>query len=95
VQQTQKRNEMNNDNLDNISTEQLQTNLRMNKAISISLIIVLSLFMAFTIYGLIAKEDTSTFIALFAIACTSWSFLPLQFEVVKKIKTELNSRYLN
>jgi hypothetical protein len=91
-QQTQKKNEMNTHNLDNKSTEQLQTKLRINEAINITLIIVLSLFMAFTIYGLIAKEDTSTFIALFAIACTSWSFLPLQIEAVREIKTELNSR---
>lgn len=86
---------MNSDNWDNISTELVQTYLRVNKAISISLIIVLSLFMAFAIWGLIAKEVTSTFIALCAIACIGWSFLHLQFEAVKKIKTELNARNLN
>lgn len=83
---------MKNKDLKYKTTEQLQSNLRVKKAISIALVIVLSLFTAITIYGLIAKEDTSTFIALFAVACTSWSFLPIPFTSMKKIKTELKLR---
>ena len=83
---------MKNNDLNNKSIEQLQSNLRVNKAISISLVIVLTLFTAITIYGLIKKEDTATFIALFAVACSCWSFLPIPFYTIKKIKTELKLR---
>ena len=83
---------MKNNDLNNKSIEQLQSNLRVNKAISISLVIVLTLFTAITIYGLITKEDTATFIALFTVACSCWSFLPIPFYTIKKIKTELKLR---
>ena len=76
----------------NKTTVQLQSRLNVNKTITIVLIIVLTLFTAISIYGLIAKDDVSTFIALFAVACTSWSFLPLPFDTMKKIKTELKLR---
>ena len=83
---------MKNNDLNNKTIEQLQSNLRVNKAISISLVIVLTLFTAITIYGLITKEDTATFIALFAVACSCWSLLPIPFYTIKKIKTELKLR---
>ena len=83
---------MKNNDLKDKTIEQLQANLRLNKAISIALIIVLTLFTATTIYGLITKENTSTFIALFAVACSCWSFLPIPFYAIKKIKTELKLR---
>ena len=76
----------------NKTTVQLQSRLNVNKTITIVLIIVLTLFTAISIYGLIAKDDVSTFIALFAVACTSWSFLPVPFDTMKKIKTELKLR---
>ena len=76
----------------NKTTVQLQSRLNVNKTITIVLIIVLTIFTAISIYGLIAKDDVSTFIALFAVACTSWSFLPLPFDTMKKIKTELKLR---
>ena len=83
---------MKNNDLKNKTTEQLQSKLSVHKAISIALVIVLTLFTAISIYGLIAKDNISTFIALFAVACTSWSFLPLPFDSMKKIKTELKLR---
>lgn len=83
---------MKNNELNNKSIEQLQSNLRVNKTISIILVIVLTLFTAIAIYGLITKENTATFIALFAVACSCWSFLPIPFLSIKKIKTELKLR---
>ena len=83
---------MKNNDLKDKTIEQLQSNLRVNKVIAIALVIVFTLFTATTIYGLIAKENTSTFIALFAVACTCWSFLPIPFYIIKKIKTELKLR---
>jgi len=83
---------MKNNDLKIKTTKQLQSNLNVNKAITIALVIVLTLFTVISIYGLIAKEDTPTFIALFAVACSSWSFLALPFISRKKIKTELELR---
>jgi hypothetical protein len=83
---------MKNNDLKNKTIEQLQSKLNVNKAISITLIIVLTLLTAFSIYGLIAKDNVPTFIALFAVACTSWSFIALPFMFKKDIKTELKLR---
>ncbi|MGB5437845.1 MAG: hypothetical protein WBM98_18270 [Maribacter sp.] len=83
---------MKNKNLKNKTTGQLQSKLSVTKAISIALVIALTLFTAFSIYGLIAKDNVPTYIALFAIACTSWSFLPLPFIAIKEIKSELKLR---
>jgi hypothetical protein len=66
--------------------------VKINKAITIALVIVLTLLTAISIYGLIAKEDISTFIALLAVVGTGWSILPLSFYFMKEIKTELKLR---
>ncbi len=87
-----KQNDMKNNDMKNKTTEQLQSNIIINKAIAIALVIVLTLLTAISIYGLIAKEDTSTFIALLAVVCTSWGFLPIPFMSIKKIKSELKLR---
>jgi len=76
----------------NRTTEQLRSSLNVNKLISIVLIILLTLLTAFSIYGLIAKDNVKTFIALFAVACTSWSFISFPFNAIKKIKSELRLR---
>ncbi|NNC51377.1 MAG: hypothetical protein HKO01_12680 [Flaviramulus sp.] len=81
--------ERNNNDLKHKSTKQLKSYLRVNTGISIVFIIALSIFTAFTIYGLISTDVTATYIALFAIACTSWSFAPILFRSVNNIKTEL------
>ncbi len=83
---------MKNNDLKNKTTRQLRSNLSVNKAISIALVIALTLLTAISIYGLIAKDNISFFIALFAVACTSWSFLPIPFWSNKEIKTELKLR---
>ena len=83
---------MNNNNLKNKTIEQLQSNLNVSKTIATVSVIVLTLLTALSIYGLIAKENTSTFIALFAVACSSWSFIALPFMFIKNIKTELKLR---
>ena len=80
---------MKNNDFKNRTTEQLRSKLNVNKFISITLIIVLTLLTAFSIYGLVAKDNVQTFIALFAVACTSWSFIPFPFNTIKEIKSEL------
>ncbi len=86
---------MKNNDLKNKTTEELQTNLNLIKAISIALIVVLTLLVSITTYGFIMKDNKSTFIALFAVAISCGAMLPIQFVSMKKIKTELNSRKTN
>jgi hypothetical protein len=76
----------------NKTTVQLRSKLNVNKTVAIALIIVLTLLTAISTYGLIAKDNISTYIALFAVTCTSWSFLPIPFYSMKRIKTELKLR---
>lgn len=83
---------MENNDLKNKTTEQLQSNLTMIKAVTGALVVVLTGLMAVTIYGFVTKEDKSTFIALFAVAISCSGILPLQFISMKKIKTELKLR---
>jgi|AntRauTorckE5430_2_1112549.scaffolds.fasta_scaffold37177_1 hypothetical protein len=87
-----KLNEMKNNDLNTKTTLQLKSKLNVNKTIAVALVIALTLFTAISIYGLIAKDNISFYIALFAVACTSWSFVPLPFDIMKKIKTELKLR---
>lgn len=73
----------------NRTTKQLRSKLNVHTVISITLISIVTLLTAFSIYGLIAKDNVQTFIALFAVCCTSWSFIPLPFKAIKEIKSEL------
>ena len=76
----------------NRTPEQLRSRLNVNKLISLALIILLTLLTAFSIYGLTAKDNVQSFIALFAVACTSWSFIYFPFNAIKEIKSELKLR---
>ena len=79
----------------NKSTEQLKTNLNLIKGITIVLIFAITLLFGITIYGLLMKENKSTFIALLTVGISCSVILPLQFINMKKIKQELNSRKEN
>ncbi|TPN86900.1 hypothetical protein [Aquimarina algicola] len=78
--------------LKNKTTEKLESELKRLKTIIGALIGVLILLFAVTIYGLLTKENKSTFIALIAVAISCSAILPMQFNNMKKIKTELNIR---
>ena len=82
----------NQNEMKNRTTEQLRSRLNVNQSISIALIILLTLLTVFSIYGLIAKDNVQTFIALFAVACTSWSFIYFPLDAIKEIKSELKLR---
>jgi len=79
-------------NLESKSTKELQGSLKVLKIISIALIIVISLLLSITIYGILFKDNNATFIALFVVGVSCAAILPVQFISMKKIKTELNSR---
>ncbi len=83
---------MKNNNMDNKTTEKLESQLKVIKIITGTLIGVLTLLLTISIYGLVSKENNSTFIALIAVAISCSGILPLQFINMKKIKAELNTR---
>lgn len=76
----------------NKTTVQLVSTLYLVKFITAALIFVVTLLLAITIYGMLTKENTSIFIALFAVAISCSAILPIQFISIRKIKTELKSR---
>lgn len=77
---------------ENKTTEQLKANLGMLKGITIVLAVVVGLLITVNIYGILTKEDSSTFIALFAVAISCGGMIPLQMISMKKIKAEIASR---
>ncbi|MFT6871371.1 MAG: hypothetical protein ACJAVN_000369 [Roseivirga sp.] len=77
---------------ENKTTEQLKASLGMLKGITIVLAVVVGLLIIVNIYGLLTKEDNSTFIALFAVAISCGGMIPLQMINMKKIKAEIASR---
>ena len=83
---------MKSNNLKEKSTKELTDSLKAVKIISTALILVITLLLSFTIYGMLFKDNNSTFIALFAVGISCGAILPLQFMTMKKIKEELNFR---
>ena len=77
---------------ENKTTEQLKASLGMLKGITIVLAVVVGLLIAVNIYGLLTKEDNSTFIALFAVVISCGGMIPLQMINMKKIKAEIAAR---
>ena len=76
----------------NKSTERLNSELKTLKMITGALIGVLTVLFAVTIYGLLTKENNSTFIALIAVPFSLSAIILLNFGIMKKINKELDSR---
>ncbi|MBP1838853.1 hypothetical protein [Formosa algae] len=74
------------------STKKLNSELKIKKSATISLIIVLALLLCVCIYGLIAKENKSVFISLMIIPFSLSSIVFLNYRNMKKIKNELETR---
>ncbi|MBK7475047.1 MAG: hypothetical protein IPI11_03130 [Haliscomenobacter sp.] len=81
---------MKKEDLKNKTTERLKSELKAIKIITGALIGVLTLLFIISIYGLIVKENNSTFIALIAVAISLSAILPIQFVNMKNIKNKLN-----
>ncbi|MBK6947374.1 MAG: hypothetical protein IPH16_04180 [Haliscomenobacter sp.] len=77
---------MKKEDLKNKTTERLKSELKAIKIITGALIGVLTLLFIISIYGLIVKENNSTFIALIAVAISLSAILPIQFVNMKNIK---------
>ena len=76
-------------NLKSKTNEQLHSELKQGKSATGALVGLLIVLFSVTIYGLIAIEDNTAFIALIAVAVSLSATLPLQFSSIKKIKAEL------
>lgn len=53
---------------------------KMTISLLILLLVGLSLFTAFTIYGMFVLEPFNAYLIAFSVACTAWSFVPISFE---------------
>ncbi len=78
--------------LKNKTTEKLNTELKALKIITGALIGVLSLLFVICVYGLIVKEDSSTFTSLIVVPLALSAIIPLNYGNIKKIKKELELR---
>lgn len=74
------------------STEKLKAELKALQIVAGALAIVLLFLYTLTIYGMVAKENKSTFIALLVVAFSCSAMLPFQVIMMNKIKQELKSR---
>lgn len=74
------------------TTVQLKRELKDIPMITGALIGVLGLLFIICVYGLITKEDNSTFMALIIIPFALSAIIPLNYGNMKKIKKELESR---
>ena len=83
---------MKNNDLKNETTEKLQSDLKKIRAVVGPLIGIIIVLVSICIYGLITKENNSTFIALLAVGISVSSMIPVQYGKMKKIKTELAYR---
>jgi hypothetical protein len=83
---------MKKEDLTSKTTEQLKGELKGIQTITGALTGVLIVLFAVTIYGLLALENNTVFIALIAVAISCSAILPMQFSSMKKIKTELKFR---
>ncbi len=74
------------------TTAQLRSNLNMIMVIIVALLIILSLLIGISIYGMLTKDDNTTFIATLAVGLCCSATLPTQFMSKKAIKAELIKR---
>jgi hypothetical protein len=81
-----------NDNFKSKSNKDLENSLKAMKVISTALLVVVSLLISITVYGLLFKDNNATFLPLLVVGISCSAILPLQFASMKKIKTELKSR---
>ena len=74
------------------TTKQLKSNLTKFKVLSILIIASSSALLGVCIYGILMKEETSTFMTLMVIAISCGAILPLQRINIKRIRSELKAR---
>ncbi|MHB0753957.1 hypothetical protein [Polaribacter sp. M15] len=83
---------MNTNSFKNKTPKELEDTLKILKILAISLSLVIFLLFSICIYGVITKENNTTFIALFVVGVSCGAMLPLQISSMNKIKSEIKSR---
>ncbi|MBZ9651599.1 hypothetical protein [Psychroflexus montanilacus] len=83
---------MKNNSFTTKTTKQLKDYLILYKVMGLMLFTTSMFLLGICIYGLLTKEDNSTFIALTVVAISCLAVLPLQIINIKRIKSELASR---
>jgi|GEM_PF-2768563 len=76
----------------NKSTHQLRSNLTLITVIIVALLIVISFLIGISIYGIIVKDDSNSFIGTLVVGIGCLGTIPLQFILRSAIKKELMSR---
>jgi uncharacterized membrane protein len=74
------------------STEKLESELKGIKIITGALVGILIVLFAVNLYGLIFKDKNAAFIVGIVVALALSAILPMQFNNIKKINTELKLR---
>lgn len=72
--------------------EKLMAELQGLKIVNGALKAVLGLLFIVCIYGLLTKEDNSTFVALIVVPMALSAIIPMNYGNIKKIKKELDLR---
>jgi len=74
------------------TTDRLEKELNGLKIVNGALIGVLITLFVVCIYGLLKKDDSGVFTALIVVPIALSAIIPLNFENMKKIKSELEAR---
>ena len=77
--------------LSGLTTEELRAEHKRSKSLRSTLIILASLLALVSVYGLIFLDNVGTFVALLAVAASSFSLVPSKSKT-KEIESELESR---
>ncbi len=91
-QQEKNKNSMKKNNLKEKSIVKLKAELNGLKIVAGTLVGVLIVLFAVNLYGFLSKDNNAAFIAGMGVALSLSAILPLQFSMMKKIKTELKLR---
>lgn len=83
---------MENSNLKSKSNKDLENSLKAMKVISTALLVVVSLLISITVYGLLFKDNNATFLPLLVVGISCAGILPIQYLSMHKIKNELKIR---
>ncbi len=74
------------------TTEQLKSHFKKTRVVVIVLMIMLSLLIFASIYGLLVKDNKPVFISILVVSLFCFGALPHQFKMMRKIKEELKNR---
>jgi cyanate permease len=78
--------------LKQMTTEKLVSNIQAIKIIMTALAIVVTLLISISILGYFFKENNAVFIPLIFVGISCGAMIPMQLSTIKKMKLELEER---